>query len=160
MTVEDQYSSCTVSTNNLSATITNININGSLNYSSNPNHSLNISHQRHTAENGSVNSSMSSSSSSCSIAQNQNPGNNININNNNSNLQVKNKLERTLANRSSSQMQSAKLSSEEHAETGSSRESSDYGGDKAESSGIFVRIAISDQNIQVGYLNYSPPRAH
>ena len=131
MTVEGQYSSCTVS-NNLSATITNININGSVNYSANNKHN-----HRHV-ENGSVNSSMSSSSSSCSIAQQ------------NTNLQM-NKLACTNRNSQLNTTRS-KSGSEETCGVvgvGTSGEIDDYEVGKEDDTGIFVRIAITDQNVQV-----------
>lgn len=109
MTVEDQYSGATVISNNLSATITNVNINGSM---SNYNHT----------ENGSVNSSMSSSSSSCSILQQQA-------------LNMKHNLNQQTSNKT-------------HSMLNISERENDSGIEKDDSNMIFVRISITDQNVQ------------
>ena len=107
MTVEDKYSTGMVINNSLSATITNININGSVN--NNFNH----------AENCSVNSSMSSSSSCCSIMQHQ------------SNLHKLGSDSKTLPRYNLDDKNSQPDS------------------EKDDSNTIFIRVSISEQNIQV-----------
>ena len=110
MTIEGQYST----SGPISATITNININGSVNNNQHFHHLNNV-------ENGSVNSSMSSSSSSCSIAQQQH---------------------RSSLMKSGLDQQNLSKFSAEDRET-------DSGIEKDEQNQIFIRISISDQNIQV-----------
>lgn len=110
MTIEDKYSTGMVINKNLSATITNININGSVN---------NFNH----TENCSVNSSMSSSSSCCSIMQQQN------------NL-IK------IGNESNANQSLPRFNLDE-------KPNSQADNEKEDLNTIFIRVSISDQNIQV-----------
>jgi len=117
MTIEDQYSTSVLTaighnsshinstSNNLSAIITNINLNGQ--------------QQRSSIENCSVHSSMSSSSSSCSIIHQSNTANT------------------TLQNACSNSMSKLTLSEAELATD--------------DPDTIFVRVSITDQNIQVSF---------
>lgn len=113
MTIDDHYSTSGMAVNNnLSATITNINLNG---------------HQHH-GENCSVNSSMSSSSSSCSIVQQQTTLS--------CTMKMMNGSQQTLS------TTQAKLDEREN----------DSGIEKDDTNSIFIRVSITDQNIQVRIL--------